>query len=664
MDAGLKKILSKTAGTIRQLSMEAVQKAGSGHPGLPMGCAELGAYLYGVQLEHNPEEPSWVNRDRVILSAGHGSMWLYSCLHLAGFDLSLDEIKRFRQLHSKTAGHPEYGEAPGIEATTGPLGQGVGNAVGHALGLKILATKYNRPGQPVISAKVYCLAGDGCLMEGVSNEASSFAGHVGLDNLVLIHDDNDVTLDGPIEECSSENVAARYEAYGFATHTVNGNDLDSIDGVMRVIKQPQTKPTFISCKTVIGKGSPHKQGTYKAHGAPLGVEEVALTKKELGLPEEEFYVSQQVKTFFAHRLVGHKKEYEKWCTLFDEWKTRFPDEAEEFDSCMAREVPKDLVSAVERLDIAGPISGRKAAQAVLGLLGEKLPFLYGGSADLSGSDCTMMGTFSLIASGNFAGRNIKYGVREFGMATIASGLFQTGAFLPYVGTFLTFSDYMRNAIRLASLSRYRVVYQFTHDSVFLGEDGPTHQPIEHLAALRAMPHLRVLRPADAHEVKGAWLAALSYQGPSAIILSRQNLPVLDKTDVPFHEGVAKGAYVLETDDGELDFTLFATGSEVTLALDTARALREQGKRVRVVSFPCFELFEIQDEEYKASVVEGNIGKRVVIEAGSPYGWHRYIGRDGLTVCMEGYGLSAPLSDLAQEFGFTVDAVLDRILTAG
>ena len=662
MDDDLKKILEKTANTIRQLSMEAVQKANSGHPGLPLGCAELGAYLYGHLLRHNPQDPHFINRDRVLLSAGHGSMWLYSCLHLAGFDLSLDEIKRFRQLHSKTPGHPEYHETPGVEATTGPLGQGVGNAVGHALGLKILEAKYNKPGESILDAKVYCLAGDGCLMEGVSNEASSFAGHLCLNNLVLIHDDNKITLDGPLEESSSEDVAERYRGYGFDTYVMDGNDLSSIDEVMTEALENQTKPIFISCKTIIGKGSPGKQGSHKAHGSPLGADEIRATKEALGLPEEEFYIPQQVKTYFENKLPKQASYQAKWQKQFDLFASAHPSCAEDFHACAARNIPDNLEEVLNKTEIANPISGRKASQAVLEVLGNGLPYLYGGSADLSGSDCTMMKQFPLIAPNNFKGRNIKYGIREFGMATITSGLFQTGMFIPYCGTFFTFSDYMRNAIRLACLSHYHVVYQLTHDSIFLGEDGPTHQPVEHLASLRAMPNLHVLRPADANEVKGSWLSILHYAGPSVIVLSRQNLPTLDATAVPYAEGVGRGGYILRKEKGKPDFTLFATGSEVNLAVDVAKTLEKQGKHVRVVSMPCIEIFEKQDAAYKESVIGGDLGKRISIEAGVSQGWHRYIGRDGIAICMEGFGLSAPMGDLANEFGFTVDAIIDRIFS--
>jgi transketolase len=663
IDEDLKKILEKMANAIRQLSMEAVQKANSGHPGLPMGCAELGAYLYGHLLRHNPRDPNWVNRDRVVLSAGHGSMWLYSCLHLAGFDLSLDEIKRFRQLHSKTPGHPEYHETPGVEATTGPLGQGVGNGVGQALGLKILGEKYNRGEDKILDAKVYCLAGDGCMMEGVSNEASCLAGHLRLDNLIVIHDDNKITLDGPLKDSSSEDVAERYRGYGFDTYVMEGNDLNSIHEVMTKVVQNQTKPVFISCHTVIGKGSPHKAGTHEAHGSPLGEEEVKETKEALGLPEEEFYVPQQVRTFFENKLPKQQELQEAWNQKFSRWEKRDQDLARDFQLSLRREIPSNLEEELKGVEFPESISGRKGSQAILQKLGDLLPFLYGGSADLSGSDCTMMKQFPVIKPGEFNGRNIKYGIREFGMATIAAGLFQTGMILPYIGTFFTFSDYMRNAIRLASLSGYHVIYQLTHDSIFLGEDGPTHQPIEHLAALRAMPNLQVFRPADAHEVRGAWIAMLEYSGPSVIVLSRQNLPTLKETDLPYKEGVGRGGYILKKEKSRPDFTIFATGSEVSLGLDVARELEKQGKDVRVVSMPCVEIFQKQDESYRNSIVGGDIGKRISIEAGVSQGWFRYIGHEGIPICMESFGLSAPIGDLANEFGFTVDAILDRILTS-
>jgi transketolase len=663
MDEDLKKQLGKIANTIRQLSFEAVQKANSGHPGMPMGCAELGAYMYGVLLKHNPKNSKWANRDRVVLSAGHGSMWLYSCLHLSGFKLSMDEIKRFRQLHSHTPGHPEYGVTDGVEATTGPLGQGVGNAVGMALGLKLLATKFNREDYPLFNSKVYCVAGDGCMMEGISSEASSFAGHLKIDNLVLIYDANNICLDGPLAECMSENTKMRYQAYGWDVFECDGYDLDRMDVIFNDIRKKQDKPVLIVLRTVIGKGSPHKAGTHKVHGSPLGAEEVAATKEALGLPKEEFYVPQSVRTYFEQRLAKDIALETEWKEMFRRWASAYPDLAAEYEKMQNYYLPSDLEAGLKKIQMKSPIASRASSGAVIQYLAKVLPQLYGGSADLSGSDETMMKDYPIVTPGNFNGRNMKYGVREFAMAAMSSGLSLTGMMQPFCGTFFTFSDYMRNAIRLACLSPYHVIYQFTHDSIFLGEDGPTHQPIEHLASLRAMHNLHVIRPADSHEVRMAWIAALRYKGPTAIILSRQNLPDLEPTNISYDQGMARGAYIVKKEKGRPDFTLFSTGSELSLALEAAAGLEKLGKHVRVVSMPCWALFEKQPEEYKKSVMEGDLGVRVAIEAGSDFGWHKYIGRHGIAICMESFGHSAPAADLAQEFGFTADAIVERLLNA-
>ncbi len=660
MEQELVKQLVKIANTIRELSMEAVQKANSGHPGLPMGCAEFGAYLYGCVLKHNPKNPKWLNRDRFVLSAGHGSMLLYSLLHLSGFALSLDEIKQFRQLHSLTPGHPEYHITPGVEATTGPLGQGVGNAVGQALGLKILGAKFNSHDTTLFDSKVYCLAGDGCMMEGVSAEASSLAGHLRLDNLVLIYDANKICLDGPTGECFTENTQTRYKAYGWEVYDLDGYNFEEMERVFREIREGQTRPTLIILHTVIGKGSPNKAGTHKVHGSPLGPEEVEATKKALGLPEEDFFIPSLVTEFFEEHLKKSEALEHEWNERLAKWKLSHPELALEFEKMKKNELPSDLEEKLARLDMKAPLAGRSASQIVLDMLGVELPQLIGGSADLSCSDLTMMKKFSVITEGNFKGRNIKYGVREFAMAAAATGLYETQMLLPYVGTFLTFSDYMRNAIRLAALSKIQVIYQFTHDSIFLGEDGPTHQPIEHYAALRAIPFLQVIRPADNWEVKMAWIAALKYQGPTAILLSRQALPDLEVTRKPYSEGMGRGAYILKREKKTPDYTLFATGSEVSLALDVAIALEHQGQSVRVVSMPCWEIFEAQDVAYRHSIVGGNLGKRVSIEAGVSLGWHQWIGMDGIAISMETFGESAPQSDLAAEFGFTVDAILNKL----
>lgn len=661
LDPELKQILAKVANTIRGLSMDAVQKADSGHPGLPMGCAELGAYLWGCALHYNPKDPKWFNRDRFILSAGHGSMWLYSCLHLSGYDLSMEDIKNFRQLHSKTPGHPEEADTPGVETTTGPLGQGLGNAVGQALGFKLLAAKFNTDHQKIIDNKVYCLMGDGCVMEGVTSEVSSLAGHLKLDNLIAFYDANHVTLDGPLSESCSENTKMRYQAYGWEVFEVDGNDLDAVHAVISQAQQGQDRPRLIIAHTVIGKGSPNKAGTFKVHGSPLGPDEVKASKIALGIPEEPFYVPQAVTDFFKKKLVQDAALEEEWRRNFDVWGKANPEKLIEFENMANNRLPNDLEEKLQAVQIASPVAGRKASQDVLNALADYLPQLYGGSADLSVSDLTMLKKFPIISPGVFSGRNLKFGVREFGMATIATGLAQTRMITPFIGTFLTFSDYMRNAIRLASLMKEHVIYQFTHDSIFLGEDGPTHQPIEHFMTLRAIPNLNVIRPADANEVKMSWVAALRYKGPTALLLSRQNLPELAQTKVSYSNGVGRGAYIIKKESRKPDITLVATGSEVHLALDVATELEKLGKAVRVISMPCWEIFEEQSHEYKESIFGGDLGRRVSIEAGVDQGWYKYIGRDGVAICMESFGASAPQKALAQEFGFTVESILERIL---
>ncbi len=661
MDDHLKKQLGKIANGIRTLAIDAVQKADSGHPGMPMGCAELGAFLYGMFLRYNPKNSRWLNRDRVVLSAGHGSMWLYSCLHFAGYNVSMDDIKQFRQIHSITPGHPEFGVTEGVECTTGPLGQGVGNSVGMALGLKILGEKFNRDEAVLFNAKVICVAGDGCMMEGITSEASSLAGHLKLNNLVLVYDANQICLDGPISECLSEDTKLRYRAYGWDVFELDGYDFDGMEALFSNIRKKQEKPVLIVMRTVIGKGSPHKAGSSKAHGSPLGVEEVLATKEALGLPTEEFYVPQAVYSFFEQKMAKDAQMEEQWNELFRNWALAYPDLASEFEAMQNHDLPDNLEEALNQIPMKAPLAGRSASQECLNVLGTLLPQLIGGSADLSCSDLTMMKAFPVITPGHFAGRNIKYGVREFAMGTIASGLYLTGMLTPFCGTFFTFSDYMRNAIRLAALAHYQVIYQFTHDSIFVGEDGPTHQPIEQLASLRAMPNLQLIRPADSHEVRMAWLAALRYQGPTAIVLSRQKLPDLAATQVPFHQGMARGAYIVKKEKSKPDFTIFATGSEVSLALEVADRLEKMGKEVRVVSFPCWKLFDGQSDEYKDSILEGDIGIRVSIEAASEFGWHKYIGRDGIAICMESFGESAPAADLVQVFGFTNEAIVERLL---
>ncbi len=648
------------AGAIRQLTIDAIEKANSGHPGLPLGCAEIGSYLYGHVLNHYPRDPEWLNRDRFVLSAGHGSMLLYSCLHLAGFDLSIEEIKNFRQLDSKTPGHPEYGVAPGVEATTGPLGQGIGNATGMALAMKILKTKFNRPDFSIFSNKIYCLASDGCMMEGGGSEAASLAGHWKLDNLVVIYDNNNITLDGRLDESYSDNTKKRFEAYGWDVFEMDGHNIKEIEKTFRLIEENQTKPVFIIAHTQIGKGSPHKAGTHKVHGSPLGKEESIETKRALGLSEKPFYIEPRVYEFFKKRLEKQKTEYEKWLSLFKQWQKKYPDLAEEFAKMQTKELPENLGKQLEDLSIKTPIAGRGASHQVMQLLAKDLPFLYGGSADLSSSDQAKLDAYATISSSDFEGRNIKYGVREFAMATISNGLALSQMILPFCGTFLVFSDYMRNPMRLAALSSLQVVYQLTHDSVFLGEDGPTHQPIEQLAALRAMPNMQVIRPADGNEVKMAWIAAFRHIGPTALILSRQALAEHLETKKSYEEGMKKGAYIVKKEKNNADVILMATGSELSLALETAKELEAKGKDVRVISFPCWFLFEKQSDTYKQDLLFSQKGKKIAIEAASSFGWHRYVGDNGDVVCVDRFGMSAPMDRIKKALGFTVEKIVDKI----
>lgn len=663
LDPIVKQQLAKIARTIRGLSMDAVQNADSGHPGLPMGCAEIGAYLFGALLRYNPKNPHWINRDRFILSAGHGSMLLYSCLHLAGYDISLEDLKNFRQLHSKTPGHPESLDTEGVETTTGPLGQGLGNAVGTALGLKMLAAQFNTDEHKIIDSKVYTLMGDGCIMEGCTSEVSSLAGHLKLNNIIAIYDANNVSLDGPLNQCCSENTRLRYEAYGWEVFEVDGNDLDALAAVLSHARCHQTCPRLIIARTIIGKGSPHKAGTFKVHGSPLGIDEVKASKEALGIPQEPFYIPQSVTDYFNKKINQDIAAEDDWKKLFNQWGKANPEKLKEFENFAERQLPADLEEKLQSLAIKTPVAGRKASNEILNMLADLLPWLVGGSADLSCSDLTMLTKYPLIAPKDFKGRNIKFGVREFGMATMATGLAQTRMLVPFIGTFLTFSDYMRNAIRLCALMKEHVIYQFTHDSIFLGEDGPTHQPIEHYAALRAIPNLQVIRPGDQNEVKMAWMAALTYQGPTALLLSRQSLPDLELTKRSYSEGVGRGAYILkkEAQGRAIDYTLIATGSELHLAVDVAHELEKLGKSVRVISMPCWELYEKQSPEYKESILGGDLGKRVSIEAGVDQGWHKYIGMDGIAICLDSYGASAPQSMLAKEFGFTVESIMESIL---
>lgn len=652
-----KETLSLAAHTIRGLSMDAIQAANSGHPGLPLGCAELAAYLYGHLLTHNPKNPNWINRDRFVLSAGHGSMLLYASLHLAGFDVSLDNIKNFRQYHSPTAGHPEFRELPGIETTTGPLGQGVATGIGMAFGQKIMEAQFGVQNEGLLNAKTYILAGDGCMMEGISAEASSFAGHNKLDNVVLIYDANDICLDGPIEECLSEDVAKRYEAYGWNVQTIDGHNLNQIDTAFRAAASHKGQPCLIIAKTTIGYGSPNMAGTSDVHGKALGEDEIRLTKEALNLPvDEKFYVPEDIYSYFQARSESGQAAEAAWQASWQEWADQHADKAAAWKVAESQAVTDEMVTAIQNTD-CGSGATRQLSNKVLQTIHDVVPFVIGGSADLSCSDSTMMKAGGVVSPKNYAGRNIKYGVREFAMGAIASGLALQGQILPYVGTFLMFSDYMRNAIRVAALMKVPVIYQFTHDSVLLGEDGPTHQPVEHLASLRAIPGVVVIRPGDSTEVKAAWVTALKRRQPVALILSRQGVPELEGSSF---EGAQRGAYILKKESGDqLDFCILTTGSECGLALEVAEAKEAEGKSVRVVSVPSFELFNEQTKSYQDEVL-GNATQYVSIEAQSTFGWHQYVGRDGICIGIDRFGISAPIADIKEEFGLTLEKILEKL----
>ena len=661
MESQRKAKLEQIALGIRSLSMDAIQKANSGHPGLPLGCAEIGAVLYGGALKYYQKDLDWINRDRFVLSAGHGSMFLYSLLHLSGCGLSLDDIKDFRQLHSTTPGHPEVYETPGVEMTTGPLGQGLAASVGMALAGKILGERFNKPDAEIFNYNVFSLAGDGCIMEGVAHEACSLAGHLGLSNFTILYDANDICLDGDLEECFSEDVWKRFESYGFEVTEIDGHDLFAVEEAFEWAKTITDKPQLIICKTTIGYGSPNKAGTSSAHGSPLGPDELKLTKAQLGLdPEKFFQVNQEVYNYFRDLEQSNKEDYEDWRDLYLQYQEKYPKEFALLNSMREPDL-ENLESQLPQFETGEMLAGRKSSQACIQVVADKLPSFIGGSADLSCSDSTTIKSDGIISSDNSEQRNIKYGVREFGMSAVAAGMALTGFFRPMVGTFLCFSDYLRPSLRLSSLIGLPVIYQFTHDSVFLGEDGPTHQPVEHAAALRTIPGTKVFRPADGNEVRGSWLSALSHKGPSALLLSRQNLPHLKETSVSHEQGVARGAYEVLSGGDEPDRVIYSSGSELHLALEVAKVLQKKGESVRVISVPCWELFEQQSEEYKNQILTLSAKYRHSIEAQVSFGWHRFVGLEGQVIGLDRFGYSAPAVQIQQEIGFTVQQLVDSIL---
>jgi transketolase len=651
--------------TIRTLAMDAVQKANSGHPGLPMGAAAMAYVLWTRFLRHHPTNPSWPNRDRFILSAGHGCMLLYSLLHLTGYDLPLDELKRFRQWGSLTPGHSEHGLTPGVETTTGPLGQGFGNGVGMAIAERFLATYFNRPGYPIVDHHVYAIVSDGDLMEGVSSEAASLAGHLGLGKLIYLYDDNRITIDGSTGLAFTENVGQRFEAYGWHVQRVDGNDLKEVEAALSAAQAATERPSLIIARTHIAYGSPNKQDTAEAHGAPLGEEEIKLTKRALGWPlEPAFYIPDEALAHFREALQRGRAWEAQWQAQFDAYAAAHPELAAEWRTVMNGRLPEGWADKVPTFPPGGgSMATREASGKVLNAIAPHLPTLIGGSADLTPSNNTYLKGYGDFQRDNVGARNLHFGVREHAMGSILNGMALHGGVIPYGGTFLIFSDYMRPAIRLAALSHIHVIYVFTHDSIGLGEDGPTHEPIEHLASLRAMPNLTVIRPADANETAVAWRVALEHRGgPVALALTRQKLPVLDRTTLASADLLRRGAYVLtDASNGQPDIILIATGSEVQLALEARQRLAARGIGARVVSMPSWELFEQQPDSYRDEVLPPSVTARLAIEAASPHGWHRYVGPMGAVIGMTRYGASAPYQVLMEQFGFTADNVTSRAL---
>jgi transketolase len=650
--------LSRAATEARGLAMDAVFASKSGHLGLPLGCAEIGAVLYGHALVHNPDYPDWLNRDRFVLSAGHGSMFLYAWLHLSGYDLPLQQLRDFRQLGSHTPGHPEHFETPGVEATTGPLGQGIGNAVGYAASQKMAAARFNTAKHTIIDNHIVCLAGDGCMQEGVSHEAASFAAHFGLDNLILIYDSNQVTLDAMASVTQSEDAGMRFTAYGFDVQHVDGNDMTAFLEAFNRAKAGKGKPHLIIAKTLIGKGIPEVAGTSKAHGEG-GAKYVDAARKALGLPDERFFVSEETRSFFT----GHKKalaaEYSKWKGVYEEWKTENPDLAKVLASGLDREIPSDLMEKIPAFDPAQKIATRKAGSDVLQPLCEALPLLISGSADLHGSTLNYIKSGGDFTRDNPSGRNIHFGIREHGMCAILNGFAYDGIFRPSGATFLVFSDYARPSIRLAALSSLPVLYIFTHDSIGVGEDGPTHEPVETVSALRVIPNLDVIRPADPEETAGAFAAALERtNGPTLLALTRQAVPTLSQIPVETRrEGVLRGGYIALRETEELETILLSCGSELQHALAAAQ---KTGPGTRVVSMPCFERFERQSLEYREEVLPAGCRRRVAIEAGVPETWHRYTGLDGSVVALHRFGMSGPGDKVMEALGMTAANVVKAV----
>ena len=652
--------------TIRFLAADGVEQANSGHPGMPMGMADAAYVLWTQFLKHNPTNPSWWDRDRFVLSAGHGSMLLYSMLHLTGYDLPLEELKRFRQWESMTPGHPEYGCAPGVETTTGPLGQGFATGVGMALATRLLATRYNQPGPkdtlaPIVDHYTYAIVSDGDLMEGISSEAASWAGYLGLGEIIYLYDDNHISIEGSTDLAFTEDVAARFQAYNWFVQKVDGLDRAAIADAIRAAQAETDRPSLICVRSHIGYGAPTKQDTAEAHGAPLGAEELDAAKEALGWPTEpRFYVPEEALAAFRAAIPTGQQAEADWNARFAAYAAAYPDLAAEFEGRMKGELPAGWDADLPAFtDTSKPLATRRASGQVINALAPKVPALIGGSADLAPSTSTLVKGEKDIGPGSFDGRNLHFGVREHAMGAALNGMALHGGFIPYGATFMVFSDYVRPAVRLSALMKAHVIYVFTHDSIGLGEDGPTHQPIEHLAALRSIPGLTVLRPADATETVEAWKVALQRDGPVAMALTRQHIDILDRGELAPASEVAKGAYVLADAPGTPDVILIASGSEMQVALAAAQILAQEGIQARVVSMPSWELFEEQPQAYRDAVLPPEITARLAIEAGARLGWDRYVGLQGDVVSIDRFGASAPYKILWEKFGFTGPAVAER-----
>jgi transketolase len=650
-------ILSKAADQARGLCMDAVQASQSGHLGLPLGCAEIGAVLFGHALRYNPEQPRWINRDIFVLSAGHGSMFLYAWLHMSGYDLPMSEIKRFRQLHSKTPGHPEFGETPGVECTTGPLGQGVGNAVGMSVATNMAAARFNTAEHKIFDQHVVCLCGDGDMQEGVASEACALAGVWGLDNLIYIYDSNGVTLDAPAKLTQCEDTAERMKAYGFDVQEIEGQDMRQFLDAFNVAKRRKSgRPQFIIAHTLIGKGIPEVAGTYKAHGE-AGAKFVDAARKGLGLPDEHYYVSQDVYDYFSEHKKELLAEYDRWEKTYEAWRAKNADKAKLLDDGLARKVPDNLLSKIPDFPKDAKLATRKAGGDVLQPIAQAMPLLMSGSADLYGSTMNYIKDGGDFNRDNFAGRNVRFGIREHGMCAILNGISYHGMFRASGATFLVFTDYCRAAIRLSALAKLPNVYIFTHDSIGVGEDGPTHEPVETVSSVRIIPNIDVIRPADPEETAGAFVAAMQRtDGPTLLALTRQTVPILNEIDVNLRrEGVLRGGYVAKKETGKLDLIILSCGSELQHALAAAKQL---GDNVRVVSMPCFERFNREPQEYREEVLPNECRKRVAIEAGVTEIWYEYVGLDGKVVGLHQFGLSAPGPEVMKERGIDAQHVIE------